>query len=107
MTTQTCAKIFRPAKTAMQSGRAKTHQWILEYKPSAPMTPDALMGWNSGANTLSQIQLKFPTKEAAIAYAKVKAIPYEVLEPHALRTGPKSYAANFAANRKRAYADNV
>ncbi len=105
--TQPTAKIFRPAKTAMQSGRAKTHQWILEYKPVSPMTPDPLMGWNSADNTLSQIQLKFPTKEAAIAYAKAKQIAYEVVEPHAIRTGPKSYAANFATNRKRAYADNV
>lgn len=107
MSTETIAKIFCPAKTAMQSGRAKTHKWILEYKPSAPMTPDALMGWNSGANTLAQIQLKFPTKEAAIAYAKAKNIAYEVADPKPIRSGPKSYAANFAFNRKRAYADNV
>ena len=107
MTPESIAKIFCPAKTAMQSGRAKTRQWILEYKPSTPMTPDALMGWNSAANTLSQIQLKFPTKEAAIAYAMAKGIAYEVVEPHTIRSGPKSYAANFSFNRKRAYADNV
>lgn len=101
------AKIYRPAKTAMQSGRAKTHLWILEYKPVAPMTPDALMGWNSSANTLAQIQLKFPTKEAAIAYAKAKNLVYEVIDPRPVRTGPKSYAANFGFARKRAYADNV
>lgn len=107
MTTEPIAKIYSPAKTAMQSGRAKTRQWILEYKPTAPMTPDALMGWNSGANTLAQLQLKFPTKEAAIAYAMAKQIAYEVVDPKVIRTGPKSYAANFAFNRKRAYADNV
>lgn len=105
--TDIAAKIYRPAKTAMQSGRAKTHFWVLEYKPVAPMTPDALMGWNSGPNTLAQIQLKFPTKEAAIAYAKAKNIAYEVIDPRPVRTGPKSYAANFAFSRKCAYADNV
>lgn len=107
MTQDIIAKIYCPAKTAMQSGRGKTKQWLLEYMPTAAMTPDALMGWNSGANTLAQIQLKFPTKEAAIAYAKAKGIGFELVEPKTIRTGPKSYAANFSFNRKRAYAGNV
>ncbi len=107
MTDEILAKIYCPAKTAMQSGRGKTREWVLEYKSTTPMTPDALMGWNSGADTLAQLQLKFPTKEAAIAYAKAKQLGYEVIEPHKVRTGPKSYAANFSFNRKRAYADNV
>jgi hypothetical protein len=107
MTTEARAKIYCPAKTAMQSGRSKTRQWVLEYEPTAAMTPDALMGWNSAGDTLSQIQLKFPTKEAAIAYAMARQIPYDVAEPRTIRSGPKSYAANFSFTRKRAYADNV
>lgn len=101
------AKIFRPAKTAMQSGRAKTHLWVLEYEPASPMTPDPLMGWSSAGDTLAQIHLKFPTKEAAIAYAKARDIAYEVIEPKLVRTGPKSYASNFSSTRRRAYAGNV
>lgn len=101
------AKIFQPTKTAMQSGRAKTREWMLEYEPASPMTPDALMGWNSAEDTLSQIKLKFPTKEAAIAYAKARNIAYEVMDPKPIRTGPKSYAANFSFTRRRAYAEDV
>ena len=101
------AKIFQPAKTAMQSGRAKTREWLLEYEPTSAMTPDDLMGWNSAGDTIAQIKLKFPTKEAAIAYAKARAIPYEVQSPTPIRSGPKSYASNFSFTRKRAYAENV
>lgn len=105
--TQPTAKIFQPAKNAMQSGRAKTREWMLEYEPSSVMTPEPLMGWNSAGDTLSQIKLKFPTKEAAIAYAKARNIAYEVIDPKPIRTGPKSYAANFAFNRRRAYAGDA
>ena len=105
--TQPVAKIFQPAKTAMQSGRAKTREWMFEYEPLTPNTPEALMGWNSAGDTLSQIKLKFPTKEAAIAYAKARHIAYEVIDPKPIRSGPKSYAANFSFNRRRAYADDV
>lgn len=100
------AKIYQPSKTAMQSGRAKTHEWMLEYQTVSSMTPDPLMGWNTSADTLSQIQLKFPTREAAIAYAKAKELDYHVIEPKQIISKPKSYAANFSFNRRRAYTDN-
>jgi hypothetical protein len=105
--TQPLAKIYQPAKTAMQSGRAKTKYWVLEYKPVTPKTPDPLMGWNSASDTLYQVKLRFDTQEEAEGYAKAKNIAYEVIVPHAVSTGPKAYAANFAANRRRAYAGNV
>lgn len=100
------AKIYQPSKTAMQSGRAKTHEWVLEYQSVSAMTPDPLMGWNTSCDTLSQIQLKFPTREAAIAYAKAKALDYLVIEPKQIRSKPKSYAANFSFGRRRAYTEN-
>jgi hypothetical protein len=105
--TQAPAKIYQPAKNAMQSGRGKTKRWMLEYRPLTPRTPEPLMGWNSAGDTLYQVKLGFDTREEAEAYAKAKQIPYEVILPHEPKIGPKAYAANFAANRRRAYADNV
>ncbi|MFZ4125956.1 MAG: ETC complex I subunit [Rickettsiales bacterium] len=102
----TLAKIYQPAKTAMQSGKAKDF-WLLEYVSSVPHTPEPLMGWNTMGDTKEQIKLKFETKEQAIAYAKAKNIPYEVLQPHIRKTPPKAYATNFANGRRRAYSDNA
>jgi len=76
------ARIYRPAKTAMQSGTAGTHAWRLDYEPSEPRRSEPLMGWTSSADMLSQIRLTFATKEEAIAYATKNGIPYQVFEPH-------------------------
>ena len=100
------AKIYQPAKTAMQSGRAKTRNWLLTYKAPAPTTPDALMGWNTMVDTRTQISLAFDTKEAAIAYANAKNIPFEVHEPHTPAVAPKAYAENFSHNRRTAFEAN-
>lgn len=99
---QTRAKIYQPAKTAMQSGKAKDF-WLLEYVAVIPATPEPLMGWNTQGDTREQIKLKFETKEQAVAYAKAKNIAYEILQPHIRKTPPKAYAANFANGRRRAY----
>ena len=101
--TQPIARIFQPAKTAMQSGRGKTHAWRLEYAPLAKGTPDALMGWNSMPDTRAQLHLSFPTKEEAVAYANAKGIAFEVIEPHAPVSKPKAYAENFSAGRRVAF----
>jgi len=98
--TQPLAKIFQPAKTAMQSGKARTKKWRLEYAPPAPMTPDALMGWNTMPDTIAQIRLEFASKEEAIAYATAKQLAFEVQEPHQAVVAPKAYAENFS-NAKR------
>lgn len=100
------AKIYQPAKTAMQSGRAKTRQWLLTYKAPAPTTPDALMGWNTMSDTRTQISLKFDTKEEAIAYANAKNIPFEVRDPQSTTVPPKAYAENFSHNRRTAFDAN-
>ena len=89
------AKIYKPAKTAMQSGRAKYNKWILKISDSKNQTKDTMMGWNGGSNTISQIQLQFKTKEDAINYAKSNNLDYEVLETSERKVISKSYADNF------------
>ena len=82
------AKIYKPSKTAMQSGRSKFNNTRNQKK-------DSLMGWNGGSNTISQVELKFATKEDAIKYAKKNDIEYVVLESSERKVITKSYADNF------------
>jgi hypothetical protein len=89
------ARIYRPAKTATSSGRAKTLYWVLEMAPKAPKITDPLCGWIGSGDTEQQVQLRFPSKEAAIAYAEREGIEYRVFEPHKQIITPKSYAENF------------
>jgi hypothetical protein len=94
------ARIYRPAKNAMQSGRARTRAWLLEFEPESAKAPDPLMGWTSSSDMRQQIELEFDTKEEAIAYAEKNSISYQVFEPHVPHTRPKSYADNFRFDRK-------
>ena len=89
------AKIYKPSKTAMQSGRSKFNKWVLKFSDSKNQSRDTMMGWNGGSNTSSQIQLNFKSKEDAIHYAKSNNIDYEVLETSVRRVISKSYADNF------------
>ena len=93
------ARIFQPAKTAMQSGEARCKDWILEFEPDAPSTRDPLMGWSSSSDTKAQIRLEFASKEDAIAYAVRAGVPYTVVEPKPRRPIRKSYAENFKFGR--------
>lgn len=95
------ARIYRPAKTAMQSGRAKTERWVLEFEPELARTIDPLMGWTSSSDMNQEIRLTFDTREEAIAYAKAHKIPHQVIEPKERRRKVKSYADNFAFDRKQ------
>ena len=70
------ARIFRPAKTAMQSGRGQGDLWVLEYEPEVPLTIDPLMGYTSSSDMRQQIRLEFPTSDEAVAYAERNGIPY-------------------------------
>ena len=88
-------RIFRPAKTAMQSGEAGTQKWLLEFEPSTPYPRDPLMGWTGSADTKRQIRLRFETLEEAIAYADRQGFTYSVQVPHRMKRRPKSYAENF------------
>ncbi len=89
------AKIYKPAKTAMQSGRAKYNKWVLKFLDQKNQLKDTMMGWNGGSSTVSQIELKFSTKEEAVSYAKKNSIDYEVLETSERKVINKSYADNF------------
>ena len=81
------AKIFIPTKTAMQSGRGKLKDWILEFETRDPKT-NALMGWESSDDTLEEVKLKFSSKEKAVEYAETNGIIYSVIEPCLLYTSP-------------------
>ncbi|HEX9741456.1 MAG TPA: ETC complex I subunit [Nitrospiraceae bacterium] len=92
-------RIFRPAKTAMQSGHAGTRRWALEFEPDAPRRVEPLMGWTSSADTKAQLRLRFDTKEEAIAYASKHGLMYVVDEPREPQPRPKAYADNFRYKR--------
>lgn len=94
------ARIFCPAKTAMQSGKAKTGHWVLEFEPAKPRRIDPLMGYTSSGDMLSQVRLTFETKEEAIAYADKNGFDYQVQEPKEAKRRQISYAENFRYDRK-------
>ena len=88
------AKIYKPAKTAMQSGKRNTKNWILEFDTlNTGINP--LMGWETSQDTMSEIKLEFSNKEQAINYAKKNNIDYYVVEPQKSKVIKKSYADNF------------
>ena len=99
------ARIYQPAKTAMQSGTAKTRDWLLEFVPAAPREVDPLMGWTSSFDTQAQVRLRFDTREAALAYAEAHGIDAEVIEPKKRRPNirPRGYGENFAPERRGAW----
>ena len=99
------ARIYQPAKTAMQSGTAKTHQWVLEFAPASGREVDPLMGWTSSGDTQTQVRLRFDSREAALAYAAEKGIEVDVQDPKPRRANirPRGYGENFATDRKGAW----
>lgn len=94
------ARIYSPAKTAMQSGPARTGEWILEFEPEKPRSIEPLMGFTSSSDMKSQIRLRFETREAAIAYAEKNGIAYHLQEPRQPRRRQISYAENFRYDRR-------
>src|SRR5271169_1885131 len=92
------AKIYRPARTAMQSGEAN-EKWLLEYEPEAPRQIEPLMGWTSSTDMKAQIKLRFDTREEAIAYAQRNGVAYRVEEPKIAARKVVSYSDNFKSNR--------
>ena len=93
------ARIYRPAKTAMQSGRAKSQEWVLEFERGS-VAPEALMGWQSTADTDSQVRLTFESRDLAIAFARRNAIAHQVTEPREPRRIMRAYSDNFAFRRR-------
>lgn len=96
------ARIYQPARNAMQSGQAKTKVWILEYAPSEAREVDPLMGWTSSGDMNAQVKLTFDSKDAAIEYATGKGIAYTVSELHKRKTNVRAggYGENFATSRR-------
>ncbi len=94
------ARIYKPARNAMQSGTAKTKDWVLEFEPQAPRVVEPLMGWTSSTDMKSQIRLRFDTREEAVAYCEREGIPYQVFEPNEPARRPMAYADNFAYQRR-------
>jgi len=99
------ARIYRPARTAMQSGTAKTRDWVLDYLPAESRALDPLMGWTSSVDTQTQVRLRFATQDEAEAYAQANGIDYVVQQPkpRAANIRPMGYGENFATARKGAW----
>ena len=94
------AKIFRPAKSAMQSGQSASRDWVLEWEGDRAGPQDALMGWTGAGDTRGQIRLSFATREEAIAYARAHGIAHQVAEPQEKNRIPRAYSDNFSFARR-------
>ena len=99
------ARIYRPARTAMSSGTAKTREWVLDYVPDASREVDPLMGWTSSSDTQSQVRLRFASRQAAQDYAAEHGIDAVVFEPQTRKPiiRARGYGENFATNRRGAW----
>ena len=94
------ARIYRPARNAMQSGKGKSRQWILVFEPATAREIDPLMGYTSSGDTRQQVRLSFETQEEAEAYAQKRGIAYSVQPAHDATPKRQSYPDNFRADRK-------
>lgn len=99
------ARIYQPSRNAMQSGQAKTHDWVLEHAPATAREVDPLMGWTSSGDTRTQVRLRFDSREAAEDYAKAHGIDYVVSAPHKRKPNIRAggYGENFATGRRSAW----
>lgn len=99
------ARIYKPARTATQSGTAKTRHWVLEFASETAREVDPLMGWTSNADTQAQVRLRFSSREAALDYARAQGIDAVVQEPHKRKPNvrPGGYGDNFATNRRQVW----
>lgn len=96
------ARIYQPAKTAMQSGTAKTKGWVLEFASASAREVDPLMGWTSSGDMNAQVKLRFDTVELAQEYARAHGIDFDVIEPKLRKANIRAggYGENFATNRR-------
>jgi hypothetical protein len=97
------ARIYRPAKTAMQSGTAKSRDWVLDYEPEQPREIEPLMGWTSSGDMRQQVRLQFATREEAVAYAERHGIAYQIFDAQAPARRSIAYSDNFAFKRRDAW----
>ena len=94
------ARIFKPAKTAMQSGTGNTKDWVLEFEPEEAQTVEPLMGWTSSGDMRQQIKLRFETKDEAVAYCERHGVAYQLFEAKPMQRRIASYSDNFAFSRR-------
>jgi ETC complex I subunit-like protein len=97
------ARIYKPSKTAMQSGIANTKDWVLDFEPEAPRQVEPLMGWTSSGDMRQQLRLRFDSKEEAIFYCQRRGISYQVTEDVPVKRRIVSYADNFSFKRRDAW----
>ena len=95
------ARIYRPAKNAMQSGKAKTKDWMLEFEPASARRSEPLMGWTQTTDMDGQVRLSFETSDEAVAYATKHGIAFQLFDPKPAKKIIKAYADNFAFGRKQ------
>jgi hypothetical protein len=93
------ARIFKPSRTAMQSGAANTKQWMLEYEPEQPREIKPLMGWTASGDMKQQLRLSFGTQEEAVGYCEKRGIHFQLFEPQNPTHKKIAYADNFAFKR--------
>jgi ETC complex I subunit conserved region len=98
--TMITARIYRPSRTATQSGIARAKLWVLEFEPTAPRRIDPLMGWTSSDDMKSQVRLEFATQAEAIAYAEKNGLSYRIEEPNPVSRKILSYSDNFKSSRR-------
>ena len=97
------ARVFKPAKTAMQSGQANTKAWALEFEPEEPRQVEPLMGWTSSSDMRQQLRLCFTSKEEAVAYCERHGIAYQMFDTKPVARRTMSYSDNFAFTRRDAW----
>ncbi len=99
------ARIYRPARNAMQSGPARSRHWVLDFAPAEARQTDPLMGWTSSGDMQSQVRLRFETEDEARAYAEAHGIDYVVVQPkpRSANIRPGGYGENFATNRRQVW----
>ena len=95
------ARIFKPAKNAMQSGTAQTREWQLDYEPEQPRAIEPLMGWTSSGDMKQQLTLRFDSKEDAVAYCEREGIAYQVIEPKPAGAPPGRLRRQFCIPAQR------
>ncbi|MFZ2868901.1 ETC complex I subunit [Zavarzinia sp.] len=95
------ARIYLPTKNAMQSGKANSRRWVLDFEPEAIRRLDPLMGWTGTTDMNGEVRMTFESKEAAIAYCEKHRIPFEVQEPKPFPLKIKTYADNFRYDKVR------
>jgi ETC complex I subunit conserved region len=93
------ARIYKPSRNAMQSGKGKSQDWVLEFEQASPRAADPLMGWTSSDDTTTQVKLKFATLDDAESYAKRNGIAYQVQAEAPVKQQKKSYSDNFKFGR--------